>query len=190
MTWRIIGTFSAISFFGVGLTVLSNPDCLSASFGGSRVVQITCRPDEYGSMSGTSAGILAIIVGSFFLFISWSYLFSRTFQSEPKTFSSRGSASVRMGKKVCKFCSFEMPQNYGHCPKCMGTKFVSLVLPTNVDTPPKVNNSANNSNTQFKSNSAGQIGDGNVPEFKVCPYCAEDVKFAAIKCRYCGSEIK
>jgi len=26
-------------------------------------------------------------------------------------------------------------------------------------------------------------------EFKRCPYCAEDIKFAAIKCKHCGEDI-
>ena len=26
-------------------------------------------------------------------------------------------------------------------------------------------------------------------EFKQCPYCAEDIKFAAIKCKHCGEDI-
>ncbi len=28
-----------------------------------------------------------------------------------------------------------------------------------------------------------------IPETKICPFCAEEVKFAAVKCKHCGSDL-
>lgn len=39
------------------------------------------------------------------------------------------------------------------------------------------------------SSPASSIPPPNLPETKKCPFCAEDVLLAAIKCKHCGSQL-
>ena len=76
MIWSVLGTLGALSFLQTGLNVLTNPNCVSADIGGgSRVLRVTCRDDEFGGMSGTSAGFLIILIGAGLLVILyWRYI--------------------------------------------------------------------------------------------------------------------
>ena len=76
MIWSVLGTLGALSFLQTGLNVLTNPNCVSADIGGgSRVLRVTCRDDEFGGMSGTSAGFLVILIGAGLLVILyWRYI--------------------------------------------------------------------------------------------------------------------
>jgi len=63
MVWLIIALVGAGSFFVTGFNLLTDPLCVSADFGGGRVVQVTCRSDEFGTVTGTQAGLISILIG-------------------------------------------------------------------------------------------------------------------------------
>ena len=72
MIWLILALVGAGSFFVTGFNLLTDPLCISADFGGGRVVQVTCRSDEFGTVSGTQAGLISILIGLGILtFIFW-----------------------------------------------------------------------------------------------------------------------
>jgi hypothetical protein len=63
MIWLILALVGAGSFFVTGFNLLTDPFCVSADFGGGRVVQVTCRSDEFGTVTGTQAGLISILIG-------------------------------------------------------------------------------------------------------------------------------
>ena len=63
MIWLILALVGAGSFFVTGFNLLTDPFCISADFGGGRVVQVTCRSDEFGTVTGTQAGLITILIG-------------------------------------------------------------------------------------------------------------------------------
>ena len=72
MIWLVLALIGAGTFFVTGFNLLTDPLCVSADFGGGRVVQVTCRSDEFGTVSGTQAGLISILIGLGILtFIFW-----------------------------------------------------------------------------------------------------------------------
>ena len=63
MIWLILAIVGAGSFFVTGFNLLTDPLCVSADFGGGRVVQVTCRSDEFGTVTGTQAGLISTLIG-------------------------------------------------------------------------------------------------------------------------------
>ena len=63
MIWLILALVGAGSFFVTGFNLLTDPLCVSADFGGGRVVQVTCRSDEFGAVTGTQAGLISTLIG-------------------------------------------------------------------------------------------------------------------------------
>ena len=190
--WRILGTLGAASFFLTGLKVLSDPNCISADFGGGRVSTITCRSDSYGSLTGGLAGFLSLLFSLALLgLIYWRQIlnfingraystnqskkFSETFKKKSDPLPSWWNVSLSNPEglqkiKICDGCEKIVPLDYLKCFLCNSKSFSFK----NISAP---------KNDPLVSLAAPS------PTSKVCPFCAEEVKSAAIKCKHCGSEI-
>lgn len=67
--------------------------------------------------------------------------------------------------KICDSCQERIPLDFAKCFKCNGTSFTHKKV--------------------LAGDSVSPDSPNLLPEFKVCPMCAEEIKFAAKKCRFC-----
>jgi hypothetical protein len=119
----VLALIGAGSFFVTGFNLLTDPLCVSADFGGGRVVQVTCRSDEFGTVSGTQAGLISILIGLGIL----SLLFWRPIKAlfirnrllkEASQQISDSSLGVELGASQSDFGRNSSIVSVKKCPKC------------------------------------------------------------------------
>ena len=118
----ILALIGAGSFFLTGFNLLADPLCVSADFGGGRVVQVTCRSDEFGTVSGTQAGLISILIGLGILAILfWRPIKAVFIQNrllrEARNPSSEDKIDVSISNSVSEFPAHSLSSTK-KCPKC------------------------------------------------------------------------
>ena len=185
MFWKLFSGIGALSFVTTGFGILFDSNCKSVDFSGGRAILASCRFDDSGLLPGPLAGLGSILVGFLiiYFFIPEVRIFLSNLQSnKPVQIATHKQTNrkenYRISEKisessfevkVCLDCKDRVPLSYDKCHICKG------------------------SNLEIRSttltNLAEVVTGERLPEFKVCPKCAEDIKYAAVKCKHCGSEI-
>jgi len=122
MIWLVLALIGAGTFFATGFNLLTDPLCVSADFGGGRVVQVTCRSDEFGTVSGTQAGLISILIGLGILtLLFWRPIKALFIQNkllrEVRNQSNEDRLNISMSDSVSDFQS-DSSSPTKKCPKC------------------------------------------------------------------------
>jgi len=123
LIWLVLALIGAGSFFVTGFHLLTDPLCVSADFGGGRVVQVTCRSDEFGTVTGLQAGLISILIGLGILsLLFWSpikALFVRNKQlKEANNKMSEDNPKLEPGTTQSNFTINSSGVPTKRCPNC------------------------------------------------------------------------
>jgi hypothetical protein len=123
MIWLILALVGAGSFFVTGFNLLTDPFCVSADFGGGRVVQVTCRSDEFGTVTGTQAGLISILIGLGILtLIFWRSIkaiyINKKLKKESNNQISSDYSVTEVNTAAAEIDTNSNRLNMKKCPKC------------------------------------------------------------------------
>lgn len=123
MIWLILALIGAGSFFVTGFNLLTDPLCISADFGGGRVVQVTCRSDEFGTVTGTQAGLISILIGLGILtLIFWrpikAMYISKKLLKEANNQTNNDYSITEVNSSAAQIDVNSDSLNLKKCPKC------------------------------------------------------------------------
>jgi hypothetical protein len=123
MIWLVLALIGAGSFFVTGFNLLTDPLCVTADFGGGRVVQVTCRSDEFGTVTGTQAGLISFLIGLGILtLIFWrpirAMYINKKFLKEANNQTSSDYSITEQGTSASKIDVNSNSLGLKKCPKC------------------------------------------------------------------------